>query len=73
MFSSFLLPRYDKEAAIIPKGAARWLPKSDVAAISCPPLASGVPRISVIAHAEAKVKQVPANGFMVRAKMAKVS
>lgn len=70
MIAEFLLPKHDREAAIVPKGAARWLPDSDVAIIPCSPLRPDVPRISVIARAEGKVEALTANGFMVRDKLA---
>lgn len=73
MLTDFLLPRYDKESAIVPKGAARWLSASDVAVVSCPPITANVPRISVLAQADGKVDAPTANGFLIRAKDARVS
>jgi hypothetical protein len=73
MLTDFLLPKYDKEAAIIPKGAARWLPTADVAVVPCPPINANVPRISVLAQADGKVEAVTAHGFMARGNDAKVS
>jgi len=73
MLADFLLPKYDKETAIVPQGAARWLEQSDVAAVPCPPINADVPRISVLAQADRKVKAVTANGFMIRDKAVKVS
>lgn len=73
MWTDFLLPKYDKETAIIPKAAARWLPYADVEVVPCPPLNADIPRISVLAQADGKVAAVTANGFMVREKIDKVS
>lgn len=73
MLADFLLPKYDKETAIVPHDAARWLAQSHVAAVPCPPINADVPRISVLAQADGKVKSVTANGFMIRDKAVKVS
>jgi hypothetical protein len=73
MLADFLLPKYDKESAIVPQGAARWLENSDVAAVPCRPINADVPRISALAQADGKVNAVTANGFMIRDKHMTVS